>query len=98
VPALLLLHLAGIKQAAACGGGFILCNSAVGLWAKWQTQIIPFTFEELAPYLVAVAIGGILGIAVLNKPKESAYSAKTTPMGGDNCLPVIGKKNFLSGL
>jgi len=61
VPALLLLHLAGIKQAAACGGGFILCNSAVGLLAKWQTQIIPFTFEELAPYLGAVAIGGILG-------------------------------------
>ena len=25
------------------------------------TQIIPFTFEELAPYLVAVAVGGILG-------------------------------------
>jgi uncharacterized membrane protein YfcA len=61
VPALLLLRLAGIKQAAACGGGFILCNSVVGLLAKWQTQTIPFTFEELAPYLVAVAIGGILG-------------------------------------
>ncbi len=61
VPALLLLHLAGIKQAAACGGGFILCNSVVGLIAKWQTQTIPFNFGELAPYLVAVAIGGVLG-------------------------------------
>jgi uncharacterized membrane protein YfcA len=61
VPALLLLHLAGIKQAAACGGGFILCNSVVGLIAKWQTQTIPFTFGELAPYLVTVAIGGVLG-------------------------------------
>jgi hypothetical protein len=38
------------------------------------------------------------GIAVLNQPKESAYTAKTTLMGGDNCLSVIGKKNFLSGL
>lgn len=61
VPALLLLHLAGIKQAAACGGAFILCNSVVGLLAKWQTQAIPFTFAELIPYLGAVAIGGILG-------------------------------------
>ena len=61
VPALLLLHLAGIKQAAACGGGFILCNSVVGLLAKWQTQTIPFTLNELAPYLMAVAVGGILG-------------------------------------
>lgn len=61
VPALLLLHLAGIKQAAACGGGFILCNSVVGLIAKWQTQTIPFTFGELVSYLVAVAIGGVLG-------------------------------------
>ena len=61
VPALLLLHLAGIKQAAACGGGFILCNSVVGLWAKWQTQVIPFTIEGLAPFLGAVAIGGIVG-------------------------------------
>jgi len=61
VPALLLLHLAGIKQAAACGGGFILCNSTVGLLAKWQTKAIPFTLEELLPYLLAVAAGGMLG-------------------------------------
>ena len=49
VPALLLLHLAGIKQAAACGGGFILCNSIVGLAAKWQTDSIPFAFMDLLP-------------------------------------------------
>jgi len=61
VPALLLLHLADIKQAAACGGGFILCNSIVGLLAKWQTKAIPFTLEELLPYLLAVAAGGMLG-------------------------------------
>ena len=61
VPALLLLHLAGIKQAAACGGAFILCNSIVGLLAKWQTDNIAFTFSQLLPYLIAVAIGGILG-------------------------------------
>ena len=61
VPALLLLHITGIKQAAACGGAFILCNSVVGLLAKWQAQAIPFSLEELAPYLIAVGIGGILG-------------------------------------
>ncbi len=61
VPALLLLHLAGIKQAAACGGGFILCNSMVGLAAKWQTGNIPFTLMDLLPCLVAVGIGGYLG-------------------------------------
>jgi uncharacterized membrane protein YfcA len=61
VPALLLLHLTGIKQAAACGGAFILCNSVVGLLAKWQSQSIPFNFAELAPYLIAVGVGGILG-------------------------------------
>ena len=61
VPALLLLHLAGIKQAAACGGGFILCNSIVGLSAKWHADSIPFTLLDLLPYLVAVAIGGVLG-------------------------------------
>ena len=61
VPALLLLHLAGIKQAAACGGGFILCNSVVGLTAKWQADAIPFTFFDLLPCLIAVGIGGILG-------------------------------------
>ena len=61
VPALLLLHITGIKQAAACGGAFILCNSVVGLMAKWQAQAIPFSFAELAPYLLAVAVGGILG-------------------------------------
>lgn len=61
VPALLLLHLAGIKQAAACGGGFILCNSIVGLAAKWQIDAIPFSLLELLPYLFAVGIGGFLG-------------------------------------
>ena len=61
VPALLLLHITNIKQAAACGGAFIFCNSVVGLMAKWQAQAIPFSFEELAPYLFAVGIGGILG-------------------------------------
>ena len=61
VPALLLLHITDIKQAAACGGAFILCNSVVGLLAKWQAQAIPFSLEELAPYLIAVGIGGILG-------------------------------------
>ena len=61
VPALLLFHITGIKQAAACGGAFILCNSVVGLMAKWQAQAIPFSFAELAPYLLAVAVGGILG-------------------------------------
>lgn len=61
VPALLLLHITGIKQAAACGGAFILCNSVVGLLAKWQSQTIPFSFAELAPYLIAVGVGGILG-------------------------------------
>jgi len=61
VPAILLLHLAGIKQAAACGGGFILCNSVVGLAAKWQADSIPFTLMDLLPYLIAVGIGGILG-------------------------------------
>ncbi len=61
VPALLLLHITDIKQAAACGGAFILCNSVVGLLAKWQAQAIPFSFAELAPYLIAVGVGGILG-------------------------------------
>lgn len=61
VPALLLLHITDIKQAVACGGAFILCNSVVGLLAKWQAQAIPFSLEELAPYLIAVGIGGILG-------------------------------------
>jgi uncharacterized membrane protein YfcA len=61
VPALLLLHITSIKQAAACGGAFILCNSVVGLLAKWQSQAIPFSFAELAPYLIAVGVGGILG-------------------------------------
>lgn len=61
VPALLLLHLASIKKAAACGGAFILCNSIVGLLAKWQADNIGFTFNQLLPCLVAVAIGGILG-------------------------------------
>ena len=61
VPALLLLHITSIKQAAACGGAFILCNSVVGLLAKWQLQAIPFSFAELAPYLIAVGVGGILG-------------------------------------
>lgn len=61
VPALLILRLASINQAAACGGAFILCNSTVGLYAKWQTNNIPYTFEELLPCLIAVALGGILG-------------------------------------
>ena len=61
VPALLILHLAGINQAAACGGAFILCNSIVGLFAKWQANNILYTFEDLLPSLLAVALGGILG-------------------------------------
>jgi len=61
VPALLILHLASISQAAACGGAFILCNSIVGLFAKWQTNHILYSFEDLLPSLLAVALGGILG-------------------------------------
>jgi len=61
VPMLLMLGLANIKQAAACGGAFIFCNSLVGLMAKWHSNIIPFDFEQIAPSLLTVAIGGILG-------------------------------------
>lgn len=76
VPALLLLHLAGIKQAAACGGGFILCNSIVSLTAKWQAGSITFTLMDLLPYLVAVAIGGVLGSQFSISQKNQAILHK----------------------
>ena len=98
VPALLLLHLAGIKQAAACGGGFILCNSIVGLVAKWQTGIIPFTLEDLMPFLLAVGIGGYLGSQFSLGQKNQAILQKILLWVVILACLLLARKIFLVSL
>jgi uncharacterized membrane protein YfcA len=98
VPALLLLHLAGIKQAAACGGGFILCNSIVGLAAKWQSDSIPFAFMDLLPYLVAVGIGGILGSQFSISQKNQAILQKILLWVLILACLLLAKKIIFSGI
>jgi uncharacterized membrane protein YfcA len=98
VPALLLLHLAGIKQAAACGGSFILCNSIVGLVAKWQTGIIPFTLEDLLPCLLAVGIGGYLGSQFSLGQKNQAILQKILLWVVILACLLLARKIFLVSL
>jgi hypothetical protein len=38
----------------------------------------------------------LFGITIFSWPKKPSHLAKNSPLGGDSCLPIIGKKNFLS--
>lgn len=75
VPMLVLLKILDIKQAAACGAVFIFCNSIAGLIAKWQSDAIDFSFVQIMPLLVVVAVGGFLGsrFAIKHQNTQSLY-------------------------
>ncbi len=59
VPSILLLGFADAKKAAACGVVFIWINSVIGLFSKWQAEMIDL--DWILPMLAVVACGGYLG-------------------------------------
>ncbi len=59
VPLIILLGLGTEKEAAAAGSLFILFNSLAGLTGRLQQH--PLELELLAPLIVAVLAGGLLG-------------------------------------
>jgi uncharacterized membrane protein YfcA len=59
VPLIVIIGLGTEKEAAACGALFIWLNSAAGLAARIRHN--PVDLVDLAPLVVAVLLGGILG-------------------------------------
>lgn len=59
VPAILLLGLGTIKQAAACGVVFVWLNSLAGLISRSQYNFVDFS--AYLPLIIAVLIGGAAG-------------------------------------
>ncbi|MDH3763085.1 MAG: sulfite exporter TauE/SafE family protein [Gammaproteobacteria bacterium] len=59
VPAILLLGLGDMKQAAACGVVFVCLNSLAGLISRSQYNFVDFS--NYLPLIVAVLLGGTIG-------------------------------------
>ncbi|CAD7840522.1 MAG: hypothetical protein [Olavius algarvensis Gamma 3 endosymbiont] len=59
IPAILLLGLGDMKQAAACGVVFVWLNSLAGLLSRSQYNFVDFS--DYLPLIVAVLLGGGIG-------------------------------------
>jgi len=59
IPAILLLGLGDMKQAAACGVVFVWLNSLAGLLSRTQYNFVDFS--DYLPLIVAVLLGGGIG-------------------------------------
>ncbi len=59
VPILLIMNLATVKEAAACGALFVLLNSLVGFISRLLHHAIDW--QQLLPLAIAVLLGGSLG-------------------------------------
>ena len=59
IPMILVLGLADMKQAAACGVVFVWLNSLAGLISRSQYNFIDFS--DYLPLVAAVVVGGMVG-------------------------------------
>jgi uncharacterized membrane protein YfcA len=69
VPAILLLGLGDMKQAAACGVVFVWLNSFAGLISRSQYNFVDFS--NYLPLIVAVLLGGTIGSLIGSSRIES---------------------------
>jgi uncharacterized membrane protein YfcA len=69
VPAILLLGLGDMKQAAACGVVFVWLNSLAGLISRSQYNFVDFS--NYLPLIVAVLLGGTIGSLIGSSRIES---------------------------
>jgi len=74
IPAILLLGLGDMKQAAACGVVFVWLNSAAGLISRSQYNFVDFS--GYLPLIVAVLLGGTIGSLIGSSKVESRSMEK----------------------
>ncbi len=74
IPAILLLGLGDMKQAAACGVVFVWLNSAAGLISRSQYNFVDFS--DFLPLIIAVLLGGTIGSLIGSSKIESRTMEK----------------------
>lgn len=74
IPAILLLGLGDMKQAAACGVVFVWLNSLAGLISRSQYNFVDFS--GYLPLIVAVLLGGTIGSLIGSSKVESRSMEK----------------------
>lgn len=74
IPAILLLGLGDMKQAAACGVVFVWLNSLAGLISRSQYNFVDFT--GYLPLIIAVLLGGTVGSLIGSSRIDSRIMEK----------------------
>jgi len=74
IPAILLLGLGDMKQAAACGVVFVWLNSLAGLVSRSQYNFVDFS--GYLPLIVAVLLGGTIGSLIGSSTIDSRSMEK----------------------
>jgi len=74
IPAILLLGLGDMKQAAACGVVFVWLNSLAGLISRSQYNFVDFS--TYLPLIIAVLLGGTIGSLIGSSKVESRSMEK----------------------
>ncbi len=74
IPAILLLGLGDMKQAAACGVVFVWLNSLAGLISRSQYNFVDFS--GYLPLIIAVLLGGTIGSLIGSSRIESRTMEK----------------------